>query len=143
MKDMILILACAAAAGTVLLLWLKDRANWKQICEKQKEKEREYLQRKEEQDGYIRKLENDLAQSDLENQALQAEIRALSEQQKERDRGCSDRQEDGRKAMMKIHIYAQLLREQIQTAAGQSQCDIILRECEKLMEPGEKALLKD
>ncbi len=143
MKDILLVLFWAAAVIAVLLLWIKDRASWKQICEKQKEKEKEFLQRKEEQDEQIRKLEQELAQADLKNQELQAEISALKEQREERDRICSDRQADGIKAMMKIHIYAQLLREQSQTAAGQNQCDIILKECEKLMGTGDKIFLKD
>lgn len=121
-----------------ILLWMADRRKWEQKSRKQDERGREYLQQKEKLNTYISKLERELAQTREENKEVREKAHRLENQKNETDRILSDGQKTVRKASVKIHLYIQLLKEQCGTGTAQKQCDIILRECENLLDiPGE------
>lgn len=112
-------------------LWMADRRRWKQKIGTQKNHHQECRKQAEKSDAQMADLKKELVRVSEENQKLRVELRHAQLQRERQRQELADQKHAYRKSLMKIHLYTQLVQEQIQTDTAQKLCHRIIKECEE------------
>lgn len=119
---------------TALLVLLRrsDRKRWEQVRSELEAASGALLLQKEELDQKL----NHLLRAEADAQAREAECREKCRQKEEnweeQTRQSAARYRELSRSAGRIHLYAQLVKEQCTEESGWAQCDVILRECESI-----------
>lgn len=115
---------------SLIILWIKDKNKWKKQYKKIEQEFRNSQLVQKEQNSQIDLLK----QKRKKEQLLQKAQEQKEDLYKKNIEKWEKKQKTIRQSCAKIHLYIQLIKEQCQTKDSQQQCDIILKECKKIIE---------
>lgn len=111
--------------GIFAILWTADRRRWKEKFKQQGEMDQTCRRQVESMKKELVRMKEEIKKMQIRSQ--EAEI-----QKEEQNKELEDTRNVFWKSTVKIHLYAQLLREQCENSDSKNQCDVIVQECERM-----------
>lgn len=126
----ILALIFAAAAVASVVFRISEKKKWRDERDNIQQQYEVLQSREEAAAARVRAVSGELEQE----RTLRAELEDREEILVQKDTELLEETRRLRSFAVRIHLYAQLVKEQCSTDAAKKQCDIILSECEKMLE---------